>query len=93
MLIMKLNPWVNLGFLVVFNILIFVPIKYIYPTRSTFLRRVTLILSYLYGIVGIWGLIQYPNVPQWVVWVSFGYVAYYAVLSFWPRKANVTHAI
>jgi phosphatidylcholine synthase len=93
MLIMGLNPWVNLAFLVAFNILIFVPIKYVYPTRSTYLRRVTLILSYLYGIVGIWGLIQYPNVPQWVVWVSFGYVAYYAVLSLWPRKATITHAI
>ena len=86
MLVMRLNPWVNLAFLVAFNILVFVPIKYVYPSRSVFARRLTLILSYLYGIIGIWGAMQYPNVPDWVVWVSFIYVGYYAVLSLWPKK-------
>ncbi|MCX6068931.1 MAG: CDP-alcohol phosphatidyltransferase family protein [Chloroflexi bacterium] len=85
MLVMGLNPWLNLAFLVLFNIMVFVPIKYIYPTRNMRLRSLTLILSYLYGIIGIWGVVQYPNVPQWVVWASFIYVGYYAVLSFWPR--------
>jgi phosphatidylcholine synthase len=86
MLIMRLNPWVNLAFLAVFNILVFVPIKYVYPSRSTFAQRTTQILSYLYGIIGIWGAMQYPNVPGWVIWVSFIYVAYYFILSLWPRK-------
>lgn len=86
MLVMGLNPWINLALLVVFNILVFVPIKYVYPSRDTRLKRVTLGLSYLYGIVGIWGLMKYPDVPQWVIWVSFIYVGYYVVLSFWPRK-------
>jgi phosphatidylcholine synthase len=86
MLVMGLNPWINLAFLVAFNILVFVPIKYVYPSRDTRLKKVTLILSYLYGIVGIWGLMKYPDVPQWVIWVSFIYVGYYVILSFWPRK-------
>jgi hypothetical protein len=51
------------------------------------LKRLTLVLSYLYGIIGIWGVMQYPDVPQWVVWASFVYVAYYVVLSLWPRKS------
>jgi phosphatidylcholine synthase len=86
MLVMGLNPWINLALLVVFNILVFVPIKYVYPSRDTRLKKVTLVLSYLYGIVGIWGLMKYPDVPQWVIWVSFIYVGYYVILSFWPRK-------
>jgi phosphatidylcholine synthase len=86
MLIMGLNPWLNLAFLTIFNILVFVPIKYVYPSRNTRLRRLTLILSYLYGIIGIWGVMQYPNVPQWVVWGSFIYVVYYLALSLWPRR-------
>lgn len=86
MLIMGLNPWLNLTFLIIFNILVFVPIKYVYPSRNTRLRRLTLILSYLYGIIGIWGVMQYPNVPQWVVWGSFIYVVYYLALSLWPRR-------
>ena len=86
MLAMKLNPWVNLSFLVFFNILVFVPIKYVYPSRDTRLKKLTLILSYLYGIIGVWAIMQYPDVPGWVVWVSFIYVGYYTVLSLWPRN-------
>jgi phosphatidylcholine synthase len=86
MLVMGLNPWINLAFLVLFNILVFVPIKYVYPSRNLRSKRLTMILTYFYGIIGIWGLIQYPNVPAWVVWSSFVYVAYYVVLSLWPRK-------
>jgi phosphatidylcholine synthase len=86
MLVMRLNPWLNLAFLVLFNILVFVPIKYVYPSRDTRLKSLTLVLSYLYGIIGIWAVMQYPNVPSWVVWVSFIYVGYYALLSLWPRN-------
>ena len=85
MMLLGLNPWINLVLLVICNVLIFVPIKYIYPTRNTRLRRLTLGLTYLYGAIGIWGLLQYPSVPQWVVWISLAYVAYYALLSFFPR--------
>lgn len=85
MMLLGLNPWINLVLLIICNILIFVPVKYLYPTRNTRLRRLTLGLTYLYGVIGIWGLLQYPSVPQWVLWVSFAYVAYYATLSFFPR--------
>lgn len=85
MLVMQMNPWLNLAFVVFFSILVFVPVKWVYPSRNTRLRRLTLVLSYLYGIIGIWGVMQYPDVPHWVVWASFVYVGYYVVLSLWPR--------
>ncbi len=85
MLLLGLNPWVNFAALVICNILVFVPIKYLYPTRNNRLRRLTLALTYLYGALGVWGLLQYPNVPEWVVTVSFVYVAYYAVMSLFPK--------
>jgi phosphatidylcholine synthase len=92
MLIMQLNPWVNLAILAVCNILVFVPVKYIYPSRNTRLRNLTLSLSYLYAIIGVWGVMQYPDVPKWVVWASFIYVGYYAALSLWPRNKNMQTA-
>jgi phosphatidylcholine synthase len=88
MLLMNLPPWLNLGFLTLFNVMVFIPVKYIYPSRNSYLRQLTLVLTYLYGAVGIWGLLQYPNQPKWVVWVSFIYVAYYMGLSMLPKKAN-----
>jgi phosphatidylcholine synthase len=86
MLVMGLNPWVNLAFLVAFNVLVFVPVKWVYPSRSVYMKRFTIIFSYIYGIIGVWGVMQYPNVPQWVVWSSFFYVGYYVVLSLLPKK-------
>lgn len=88
MLVMQMNPWLNLAFVVFFSILVFVPVKWVYPSRNTRLRSLTLALSYLYGIIGIWGVMQYPDVPRWVVWASFVYVGYYVVLSLWPRKST-----
>ena len=90
MLIMGLNPWINFVLLAAFNILIFVPIKYIYPTRTTRLKKLTLALSYLYGALGVIGIILYPNVPMWIIYASFGYIAYYVGLSLWPRQKTMT---
>ncbi|MDP4029262.1 MAG: CDP-alcohol phosphatidyltransferase family protein [Gallionella sp.] len=88
MLLMNLPQWLNFGFLMLFNVMVFIPIKYIYPTRNSYLRTLTLALTYLYGAIGIWGLIQYPSHPKWVVWASFIYVAYYIVLSIIPKRSN-----
>jgi phosphatidylcholine synthase len=85
MMLLGLNPWLNFALLVLCNILVFVPVKYIYPSRNTRLRRLTLVLTYLYGAIGVWGLLQYPSVPQWIVWISLVYVLYYALLSFFPK--------
>ncbi len=85
MMLLGLNPWINLVLLVLCNILIFVPVKYLYPSRNTRLRRFTLGFTYLYAGLGVWALLQYPNVPEWVAPASFVYVAYYALLSFFPK--------
>ena len=92
MMLLGLNPWINLTVLVICNILVFVPVKYIYPTRSTRFRRLTLSLTYLYGVIGVWGLLQYPNVPEWAVWVSLIYAIYYVLLSFFPKIGGVKPA-
>lgn len=85
MMLLGLNPWINFSALVICNILVFVPVKYLYPSRNVRLRRFTLGFTYLYGALGIWALLQYPDVPAWVAPVSFVYVAYYAALSLFPK--------
>ena len=92
LLLLGLDPWINLALLIAGNILIFVPVKYIYPTRNTRLRRLTLGLTYLCGAIGVWGLLQYPDVPQWVILVAIIYSVYYALLSFFPKIGAVKSA-
>ncbi|MCC7117269.1 MAG: CDP-alcohol phosphatidyltransferase family protein [Anaerolineales bacterium] len=85
MLLLELSPWLNFWVLMLLNVLVFVPIKYIYPSRNNYLRRLTLVLTYLYGAIGIWGLLTYPNHPRWLMWLSFLYAIYYIVLSLIPK--------
>lgn len=85
MMLLGLNPWINFSALMVCNILVFVPIRFLYPSRNTRFRVFTNVFTYLYGVLGVWGLLQYPDVPEWVAPVSFIYVAYYAAMSFFPR--------
>ncbi|MEW5939457.1 MAG: CDP-alcohol phosphatidyltransferase family protein [Chloroflexota bacterium] len=89
MLVLEWNPWLNFAFLVLFNVLIFVPVKYVYPTRTVRMKKVTIIVTYSYGLLGIVGLILYPNEPKWIWWVTLTYGIYYLALSLWPR--NTTH--
>ncbi|MGC8857122.1 MAG: CDP-alcohol phosphatidyltransferase family protein [Anaerolineae bacterium] len=86
MLLLGLPLWVNFAILMFCNFLIFIPIKYIYPSRTLRLRRITLLLTYLYAALGIYGLLLYPHVPQWLILASFLYVAYYIVISLWPSS-------
>lgn len=90
MMLLALNPWINFAVIVICNILVFVPVKYLYPTRSTRLRRFTLGFTFAYGALGVWALLQYPDVPEWVAPVSAVYVAFYALMSFFP-KFGVRH--
>ena len=92
LMLLGLNPWINLALVIICNVLVFVPVKYIYPSRNTRLRRLTLGLTYLYGAIGVWALLQYPSVPQWVVWISLVYVGYYVLLSFFPKIGQVKPA-
>ena len=41
---------------------------------------------------GLWPGLQYPRVPEWVVWISLIYVGYYAFLSFFPKIGHANPA-
>jgi phosphatidylcholine synthase len=82
-LVLGLNPWVNLVIILLLVALVFIPIRYVYPTRSTYLRTLTLSLIAVYFVIGIWGLISYPNISPWMIWATFAFFGYYFGLSLW----------
>lgn len=81
MFLLELSPWVNLGFAVLFCVLVFVPIKYIYPSRTTIQPRLTMILGGFWGVCNFAMLILYPDYPNWLMWFAMAYIIYYHVLS------------
>ncbi len=86
--ILNLSPWSNLTIIVLLAILVFVPIKYIYPTRTDFYRRVTMTLGVVWAAICMLLLFQYPESNGWLVNISLLYVLYYVGLSLYSMAVN-----
>lgn len=63
--------------------LVFVRIRCVYPSRTPFLRPVTLALGVAWGVALLWLLWQYPQVDRRLVMASLIFPVYYAALSLW----------
>jgi phosphatidylcholine synthase len=72
---------VNAAILLLFAVLVFVPLRYVYPSRTTALSGVTNALGVLWAVVTIWLLWRLPRVDLTWVWVSMTFPIYYFALS------------
>jgi phosphatidylcholine synthase len=91
-LILGLSVWVNLVILLLLVILVFIPIKYVYPTRNTYLRGLTLSLIAIYGVMSLWTLFtSFPTMPEWMIVVTFLFFGYYFALSLWLTYKTRNH--
>jgi phosphatidylcholine synthase len=80
----------NALILVALAALVFVPIRYVYPSRTPVLRWQTNVLGAIWGALLAWMLWQYPAISRPVFLVSLLYPAYYFALSLfltWKRRA------
>jgi phosphatidylcholine synthase len=86
--VLDLAPAVTAAILVTCAILVFVPIKYIYPSRTNTLRALNLVLAgawlVLYAII----LIGLPDLDLLAVGLSLAYLAYYLFASIYLTVAN-----
>lgn len=72
---------VNALIVVVFAVLVFVPLRYVYPSRTETLSTVTNILGVLWAVLTIWLLSQLPERHIRWAWVSMVFPIYYFALS------------
>ena len=79
--VLELNPWVNFTIVAIFAILVFVPVKYIYPSRTNFYPKLNLASAALWSITVLVLWITYPNYPDWVLWLSLLLMLFYTVMS------------
>jgi phosphatidylcholine synthase len=80
--VLQTSPWANLATILFFCALVFVPIHYVYPTRTRMMRPVTVTLGYVWAAV-MFGLALNPT-AEWahkVAVYSMAYPLYYFVLS------------
>ncbi len=62
-------------------VLVFVPIGYVYPSRTPALQRPTMVLGLAWGLLMLAMIWQIPHVPRAWLWGSLIYPAYYVALS------------
>lgn len=101
MFIFNTSMLTNAFLLILLCVLIFVPVKYVYPSRLDYLtesRALKIIMhacSLLYGISSALILINYPEPEPFWLTLSLGYVVMYLMLSFYRTyspmiKAKIT---
>lgn len=88
MFILSWSGWVNLAVTVLLSALVFVPIKYVYPTRTAAYQRLTMTLACIWGIVNIVILARYPIYDRWLIWASLLFVVYYCWLSLYSTRKS-----
>ncbi len=74
-------PAVNLGILLALVALVFVPIRYVYPSRTPSWRPLTVALGLVWGVLMLVLWSQMPDVSRPLLWASFVFPAYYLLLS------------
>ncbi len=77
-------PWqVNAALLLLCALLVFIPVRYLYPSRTPILRPVNVTLGILWALMLLVALTRYPDNHEALVLVSFFYVVYYLAFSIW----------
>lgn len=81
LIVLGANPTVTTITLLALTVLVFVPIKYVYPSRTETAWWPTMKLTTLW--LGLYAmiLVQFPSPSVWLVALSCGYLLYYAALS------------
>lgn len=76
------SPWVNVGVLLFLSFMVFVPIHYLYPSRTKFMMAPTLILGVIWtGMIVAISLYPQASWAKKLAWISFFYPIYYTVVS------------
>jgi phosphatidylcholine synthase len=80
-IVLDLAPATLAAIVVVCAVLVFVPVRYLYPSRMTSLRGFTLAFTAVWAVTYAVLLVQAPSPNPWVVALSLSYLVYYLGLS------------
>lgn len=75
--------WINAFLIIALALLTFLPIKFIYPSRSPRFRFSINLFGAFWGLAVLWIIFSLPAAPRQLLFASLAYPAYYAALSLW----------
>ncbi len=80
-IVLELSPAFTTAILMVCAVLVFVPVKYVYPSRTKSFRALNLLLAGLWLVLYALILADFPDPGLPLVLLSLVYVAYYVLVS------------
>ena len=84
----------NIALILFLSVLVFIPIRFPYPTKTRPFRPLTLACGSIWGVMMLVLLFTLPNPVMWVAWLSLLMVPYYLLLTAWlwwqRRKAGAS---
>ncbi|HZP40706.1 MAG TPA: CDP-diacylglycerol O-phosphatidyltransferase [Candidatus Binatia bacterium] len=83
-------PVLNAVVLVALSVAVFVPVRYVYPSRTAALRPVTLALALAWGAVVLYVLARLDSAPRSLVVASLAFPVYYVGLSLTLHARRLT---
>ena len=81
--VLKTPLWVNAFVIIALSVLVFAPIKFIYPSRSPRFRAQTNIFGALWGGLDLYMIYRLPQDSPALAFASLLFPAYYTALSLW----------
>jgi phosphatidylcholine synthase len=81
LMVARWSGGVTAGILMMFAALVFVPIRYIYPSRTTQWMAVTIGFGLIWAGLMVLMLWQFPDASRGAFWASLAYPAYYFAVS------------
>jgi len=79
--VLQTPVWANVSLLILFSILVFVPIRYLYPSKNPVARKTTFALGAIWALCSIALLAQFPTPSLQLGWLSMFFPIYYLGLS------------
>lgn len=80
---LKTALWINAFLIIALSILVFVPLRFIYPSRAPRFGYQTNIFGAIWGATMLYLIHRLPNPPHWLLLASLIFPAYYIMLSLW----------
>jgi phosphatidylcholine synthase len=81
LIVLRLSPVLNAVILLTLSALVFVRVGYVYPTRTTTARTLTLSLGLLWSLMMLVLIMQLPTPQRSLAWLSLFFPVYYTALS------------
>lgn len=85
---LAVSPGVAAAWVVGLSLLVFAPLKFLYPSRAPRFQRSSIGFGAVWALVMLYVIWSLPTPPALLIWASLAYPAYYCGVSFWLQATG-----